>query len=97
MAALHPPFLPDSRLTSKADLSDYSGMAKLSTVQLAKKLGIARDTLHRWIASGELKAPKVTKVGGVSVRLWADADIKRAKAYAKRRYHKKNYDAKGGR
>jgi DNA-binding transcriptional MerR regulator len=63
---------------------------QLSTVQVARKLGIGTDTLHRWILEG-LKPPPLQRVGGVKIRLWTEADFKRVSAYAKRRYRKKNF------
>jgi len=63
-------------------------MAEYSTVQVAKKLDVGTDTLHRWINEG-LKAPRLQRVGGVRVRLWTEADFRRAQAYSKARYRKK--------
>jgi DNA-binding transcriptional MerR regulator len=65
-------------------------MAEYSTVQVAKKLDIGTDTLHRWINEG-LKAPKLQRVGGIRVRLWNEEDLKRAKAYSQARYRKKKF------
>jgi DNA-binding transcriptional MerR regulator len=64
---------------------------KISTKQLARKLDIGTDTLHRWIREGLKPPPLQSVVGGGKVRLWGPADIARAKAYSKRRYRKKNY------
>lgn len=61
---------------------------KHSTAQVARKLKIGRDTLHRWILEG-LKPPRLVRVGGVAVRLWTEKDFARAKAFAKKRYRKK--------
>ena len=63
-------------------------MAEYSTVQVAKKLGIGTDTLHRWINEG-LKPPKLQRIGGVRVRLWNEEDFSRAKAYREARYRRK--------
>lgn len=63
-------------------------MAEYSTVQVAKKLGIGADTLHRWMKE-KLKAPKLQRVGNVRVRIWTEEDFKRAKAYSEARYRKK--------
>jgi predicted DNA-binding transcriptional regulator AlpA len=82
--------VPRFQLDNQVALYDYLGMAAYSTVQVAKKLGIGTDTLHRWINEG-LKPPKLQRVGGVKVRLWDEQDFERAKAYAKRRYRKKNF------
>jgi predicted DNA-binding transcriptional regulator AlpA len=65
-------------------------MANYSTAMVAKKLGVARDTLHRWLRTG-LKAPKLQRIGGVKIRLWSESDFKRAMAYAKKRFRKKKF------
>jgi DNA-binding transcriptional MerR regulator len=59
-----------------------------STVQVAAKLHISRDTLYRYFAEG-LKPPKIRRVGGVKVRLWSKKDVARLKAYCEARYRKK--------
>jgi hypothetical protein len=46
-----------------------------STRQTAKKLGIDLRSLNRYIAAKKVPAPRLTKVRGVKVRLWADEDI----------------------
>jgi len=38
-------------------------MKLFTTVQAAKILGIARDTLYRWIREGRVKGPGVQRVG----------------------------------
>jgi predicted DNA-binding transcriptional regulator AlpA len=63
-------------------------VAEYSTAQVAKKLDIGRDTLHRWM-NERLKAPKLRRVGNVRVRIWTEEDLKRAKAYSEARYRKK--------
>jgi predicted DNA-binding transcriptional regulator AlpA len=51
-----------------------------SSREAAKMLGISLMTLQRYIADGNwIKAPRVQKVGGVSVRLWTARDIERAR------------------
>jgi predicted DNA-binding transcriptional regulator AlpA len=63
-----------------------------STAQVAKLLAIGRATLHRWISgdkmSGRLRAPKLLKVGGISVRIWTAADVDRALLFKEKNYHK---------
>jgi len=51
----------------------------LSTSQAAAKLGVSRMTLQRHIAAETFPLPKLTEVGGVTVRLWSDQDIARAR------------------
>jgi predicted site-specific integrase-resolvase len=67
-----------------------------STVQVARKLGVARDTLSRWMKEG-LKPPKLQRVGGILVRLWGEMDFRRARAYSKARYRKKKFSKRGKR
>jgi predicted DNA-binding transcriptional regulator AlpA len=57
-----------------------------STAQVARILNIGRQTLHRWLNEG-LKAPKKSKIGGVSIRFWTKGDLERARRYKARRYH----------
>lgn len=57
-----------------------------STAQVARNLKIGRQTLHRWLKEG-LRAPKKSKIGGVSIRLWTKDDLNRAREYKTKRYH----------
>ena len=52
-------------------------MLKLSTEQVAKKLGISAPTLSRHIKAGKVPAPPETMAGGIRVRLWSESDIER--------------------
>jgi len=52
-------------------------MSKLSTEQVAKKLGIGKSSLSRFILAGKVPAPPETMAGGIRLRLWSEADIKR--------------------
>jgi excisionase family DNA binding protein len=54
-------------------------MRKLSTSEAAKRLEIQRTNLQRAIARERIQAPRLTRVGGVRVRLWSQTDIKRAR------------------
>jgi DNA-binding transcriptional MerR regulator len=51
-----------------------------STGEVAKQIGVSRQTLHAWIAKGFAK-PKAIEVGGATIRLWTDADIERARRF----------------
>ena len=59
-------------------------MKPLSTSQAAKAGGISLITLQRWIAGRKVKAPKLSNVGGVKVRLWSKADIARIRKARRR-------------
>lgn len=50
-----------------------------STRQAAKKLRVALITLQRHVAAETFVVPKLQRVGGVRVRLWSEADIKRVR------------------
>ena len=52
-------------------------MDKFSTEQVAKKLGISKSALSRYILSGKVVAPPETMAGGIRLRLWAESDIER--------------------
>jgi len=52
---------------------------QFSTRQAAEKLGVVVLTLQRHVASGTVDAPPLQKVGGVTVRLWTNSDIEKAR------------------
>jgi hypothetical protein len=51
----------------------------LSTVQVAKQLGVMQASLQRAIAERRVPAPRLTTVGGITVRLWTQRDVERAR------------------
>jgi predicted DNA-binding transcriptional regulator AlpA len=59
-----------------------------STAQVAKVLKIGRQTLHRWMKSEPSLAPRKQKVGGVTVRIWTDRDVKRLSNYKEENHGK---------
>jgi hypothetical protein len=60
-------------------------MRKFSTGEAAKMIGLRRPHLQRAMAEGKLKAPPLTRVGGVKVRLWSRQDVERARKALKKR------------
>jgi excisionase family DNA binding protein len=52
-----------------------------STGEAAKAIGVSRQTLQAWIDTRAISAPKLAKVGRISVRLWTDADIQKARMF----------------
>src|SRR5262245_40297287 len=52
-------------------------MALLSTEQVAKKLGISKSALSRYILTGKIEAPPETMAGGIKLRLWTEEEIER--------------------
>ena len=59
-------------------------MASYSTREAAKLLGVSMATINRYIVAETIPVPPVTKVGGVTVRLWSDKDITKAQAIVSR-------------
>jgi predicted DNA-binding transcriptional regulator AlpA len=54
-------------------------MDKLSTYQVAKKLGLTAMSLGRYIKAGKVPAPPETMAGGIRLRLWTERDIEKLK------------------
>lgn len=50
-----------------------------STREAAKKLGVSLASLSKYIMLKQIPVPPLTRVGGVRVRLWSDADIERVR------------------
>lgn len=67
-------------------------MRTYSTVRVAKILDIGTDTLHRWMKAKKVPTPPIQTVGGMSVRLWSEDDLAKA-----RKYKADHYWGKGGR
>ena len=63
-------------------------MAPVSTVEVAKMVGVGKSTLELWLAQGSIKRPKPIRLGGREFRLWTAADIQRVKKYKKESYRK---------
>jgi len=45
-------------------------MTKLSTLEVARKVGIGRATLERWLSNGGLQGPKTIRFGKSEFRDW---------------------------
>jgi MerR HTH family regulatory protein len=67
-------------------------MKTYSTIQVAKILEIGTDTLHRWMREKRVPSPQLKLVGGMSIRLWSEDDLGKAK-----KYKAEHYWGKGGR
>jgi excisionase family DNA binding protein len=63
-------------------------MANLSTLEVARKVGIGRATLERWLSSGKLKAPRTIRFGKSEFRDWTDRDVERVRKYKQESYRK---------
>jgi predicted site-specific integrase-resolvase len=63
-------------------------MSPLSTFEVAKKIGINKATLERWLASGKVRQPKILRIGRKAFRNWNDADIEGLRNYKQENYRK---------
>lgn len=58
-----------------------------TTVQAAQKLGVARDTVYRWMRANRVKGAQITKIGDLRVRLWTEDDLNRIRLWMKENPH----------
>lgn len=63
-------------------------MKTLSTIEVAKKAGIDRATLERWLAGGKIARPKSLRIGEKEFRNWTDADVERVRKFKQENYRK---------
>jgi len=59
-----------------------------STAEVARKVGIGRRTLLRWIAKGKVPAPRKRRIFGVAVRVWTAKDAERVRKWKAAHYRK---------
>jgi hypothetical protein len=52
---------------------------QFSTREAASKLGVTLVTLQNHVSKKTIDAPPLQKVGGVTVRLWTNRDIEKAR------------------
>jgi hypothetical protein len=52
-----------------------------TTKQVAKKIGVGYQTLLRWLYAKDVPEPERIVLGGASVRLWTEGDLKKARKY----------------
>jgi excisionase family DNA binding protein len=52
-----------------------------TTGEVAKQIGVSRQTLQAWIADEKIEAPVALEVGRVTVRLWTTADVARVRKF----------------
>lgn len=66
-------------------------MTVYTTVQAAKKLGIGRDTLYRWMKNGLIRKPSVVRLGEGALfqpAMWTDAELSMIRKRMKQNPHK---------
>ena len=50
-----------------------------TTSEVADKIGVSYQSLHNWVNSNLIRAPKMVNVGKNSIYLWTKSDIERAR------------------
>lgn len=63
-------------------------MAMLSTVQVARQIGVSKLTLIRWLLDGKVKEPRRVTQVGQEIRVWTDRDVERVQKYKEQNYRK---------
>jgi len=63
-------------------------MSGYSTVQVARTVGVDKQTLLRWLWSAKIPEPKHISIGGQKIRLWTDRDVKNVRKYKDANYRK---------
>ena len=63
-------------------------MNPLSTEEVARKVGVNRVTLERWLSSGKVKQPKTVRIGRGSFRCWTATDVERVRKFKQENYRK---------
>jgi excisionase family DNA binding protein len=62
-------------------------VARYTTVQAAKKLGIGRDTIYRLMKAKQIPSGEVTRIGTYRLRTWTDADLAEIRKFMKENPH----------
>jgi hypothetical protein len=60
-----------------------------STLEVARTIGVDKSTLLRWLYTGKLAEPSQKTVAGVTIRIWSEKDLERAKRHREERYRKR--------
>jgi len=63
-------------------------MENISTLDVARQVGISRATLERWIANGNIPAPKMIRFGRDEFRNWTPKDVQGVRKYKQQNYRK---------
>jgi predicted DNA-binding transcriptional regulator AlpA len=63
-------------------------MSPLSTIEVARKVGIDKATLERWLANGKVARPKPLRIGSKVFRHWSDVDVERVRKFKQQNYRK---------
>jgi hypothetical protein len=61
------------------DMKSKANGVALSTLQLAREIGVHRATILRWLQSGLLPEPRHVRTPNQDIRIWGARDIERAR------------------
>ncbi len=61
-------------------------MDKYSISEVARRLGVHRTTLHRWIDQGVVPEPIAENVAGARLRYWTKAEFAKVEEYKRTNY-----------
>jgi excisionase family DNA binding protein len=63
-------------------------MSGYSTAEVAKLVGVSKNTLLRWLYANKVSEPRHQKDGGQDVRIWSERDLSRVQKYKDANYWK---------
>jgi excisionase family DNA binding protein len=63
-------------------------MRTYSTSEVAKRVGVDKKTLLRWLWAGKISEPKHHTNGGQDVRIWSDRDLLSVRRFKEAKYRK---------
>lgn len=64
----------------------HSMTDKYSISEAARRLGVHRATLHRWIELGHVPQPAVESIAGVRLRYWTKSEFTKVEEYKQMKY-----------
>jgi predicted site-specific integrase-resolvase len=63
-------------------------MTMYSTGQVARKIGIDKKTLLRWLYAGKIFEPDQIRTPTATIRIWTERDLKRVIRFKEQNYRK---------
>jgi excisionase family DNA binding protein len=66
-----------------------------TTGQVARLVGVGRDTIYRWLHSKAIRASQTATLGTMKVMLWTERDVAAIREYMKQRPYKGRGRKKG--
>lgn len=77
------------KIFSLTPVSKYAySLGMYSTAQVARLIGVDKQTLLRWMYAGKLSEPRRSEVAGLVVRVWTERDLARARKFKEQNYRK---------